>query len=343
MFVRNMFMQIGYGRELNTIRVPMAEKSSEREQSPSADPQDSLDNSGDIQHEQDRTAVSADSIKAHIEAIRDAFMNPKAPGHLAEKTIPQAETSRDQHSDNLVANRNGTLSFLQDSDAQNHQAGQKSINFAARYGVPSGSPEIPESRPSPASDTSVDHKAAPGEVRKRLDTRAHPEVRKAFDKYLREHQQDLPRLTPEKYEAVSGATDGKDGKPVFNCIANSVRNEKDIIEPKVFMDKFDEFYGEHGFKPIDTLDYSLQEGVEKVVLYGFTPSDGKNYEIRRGAWGPDYENHQSPLCYHAVIQDEDGMFSSKMGSHERIRVADPEDLGGGLYGHPVRVYTRPRR
>ncbi|MDQ7825174.1 MAG: M14 family zinc carboxypeptidase [Candidatus Eremiobacteraeota bacterium] len=200
-----------------------------------------------------------------------------------------------------------------------------------------------ESRPCPAGDAAADHKGAPEEAGKKLDTRAHPEVRETFDRYLREHQQDLPRLTPEKYEALSGATDGKDGKPRFNCIANSVRNEKEIIEPKVFVERFDEFYGAHGFKPLDTLDYSLREGIEKVVLYGFTPSDGKDYEIRRGAWGPDYANYQGPLCYHAVIQDEDGLFSSKMGIHERIRIADPGDLGGGLYGNPVRVYARPRR
>jgi hypothetical protein len=95
------------------------------------------------------------------------------------------------------------------------------------------------------------------ESRKRPDIKAHPEVRKTFDTYLSEHQKDLPRLTPEKYEAVSGDTDGKDGKPVFNCIANFVRNEEEIIDPRVFVDKYDEFYGENGSKPLDTRDYSL--------------------------------------------------------------------------------------
>lgn len=184
---------------------------------------------------------------------------------------------------------------------------------------------------------SLKNDASPSLERKTLDTSVNPEIRKSFDKYLKDNQADYPRLSPEKYEAVSEAT------RKYNCIANSVRNEDEVILPKVTTDEYDKFYAKHGFKPLDFLDYSLQEGIEKVVLYGFKPSDGQPYDKIRNALASEGENYEKvPLCFHAVVQEKDGTFSSKMGAHERIRVLNPDDLGGGLYGNPVRVYVRAR-
>ena len=102
--------------------------------------------------------------------------------------------------------------------------------------------------------------------------------------------------------------------------------------PKITVDQYDRFYEGYGFKPLEGLDYSLQEGYEKVVLYGFTHADGERYETIKShndSLGPDYRD---PLCYHAIVQKKDGTWSSKMGRDERIRVLHPGELGGGRYG-----------
>jgi|GEM_PF-5207841 len=169
-------------------------------------------------------------------------------------------------------------------------------------------------------------------VKDALDTSKNPEIRKSFDAYLKEHQSDYPRLM--RYEAVSEAT----GR--YNCIAHSIRNDGEIILPKITVGEYDSFYAQHGFKPLDTMDFSLQNGAEKVVLYGLTPSDGERYKIVKDAQGEEGAQYNGPLCFHAIIQERDGTYTSKMGAHEQIKVQSPDDLGGGLYGNPVRVYVR---
>lgn len=171
--------------------------------------------------------------------------------------------------------------------------------------------------------------------KKKLDTSARPEIRKSFDRYLQAHQADYPRL--REYEAVSEATGS------YNCIAHSVRNDREVEMPKITIDEYDRFYAGHGFKPLDTLDFSNQEGMEKVVLYGLTPSDGDRYRMVKDAQGEEGARYSGPLCFHAVIQEKDGTYTSKMGAHEQIKIQSPDDLGGGIYGNPVRVYIRERK
>ncbi len=262
MLIMNMFTQAGYGREMNTTLAPMDERSSEREQSPSAYPQDCVEISGDSLPEQGRAAAYADSTKALRNFMRHAFRKPVSPN-----AAPETE-----------AQKTG--------------------------------------------------------ARKSLDLSLNPEVRRSFDEYLRKRPTEVPRL--KQYEAVSEAT------KKYNCIANSVRDENQIIPPEITVDRYDKFYEKYGFKPLDNLDYSLQDGYEKVVLYGFKPSDGEAYTMRKNANDELPPGYKDPLCYHAIVQEKDGTWSSKMGKDERIRVLDPDELGGGLYGNPVRVYVRKR-
>jgi len=185
----------------------------------------------------------------------------------------------------------------------------------------------------PPAAPAGDGVAMPG-ARKTLDLSLNNGVRQSFDEYLSRNPAMVPKL--KQYEAVSGATDR------YNCIANSVRDENEVILPRITVNEYDKFYARNGFTPMESLDYSLLDGMEKVVLYGFTPSDGAAYDKIRNANDELPPDYRDPLCYHAIVQEKDGTWSSKMGAHERIRVLDPDELGGGLYGNPVRVYIRKR-
>jgi hypothetical protein len=71
-------------------------------------------------------------------------------------------------------------------------------------------------------------------------------------------------------------------------------------------------------------DGSLQDGLEKVALFGKKQGD-------------------AVIPTHAALQLETGEWTSKLGSCEDVRHAKVEDVCGLLYGSVVCFLSRPRR
>jgi hypothetical protein len=78
MVIRNMLAQIGYGSESDITKAREAQKSYEKGQSPSTDPLDSVDISGEILRGQGRREASGDSTKARMDELRHAFRKLEA-------------------------------------------------------------------------------------------------------------------------------------------------------------------------------------------------------------------------------------------------------------------------
>jgi len=178
------------------------------------------------------------------------------------------------------------------------------------------------------------------ETENKIDISKNSELRSAFKKQLEKNPAMFPKLNDSNWEAVS--------KPSreYNCISNSLRDEKNFHWPiDTDIKSFDDLYSRHGFVPIDKMDYKLQENVEKVVLFALTPKDGDEYYKKRSYLDSKplviYDKNVIPT--HAIIQEEDGNYSSKNGFNLKIKVKNPEDLSGGSYGNPVRVYARVRK
>lgn len=147
-----------------------------------------------------------------------------------------------------------------------------------------------------------------------LDLEANAESRRFI---INCRSDSYPNLEPENFEVVDGRHTWD-----YNCISNSVGIKNQWINPEDvgFVDDFDKFYDEHGYVPLDNLDFSLVAGFEKVVLFC-------NY-------------FEEPI--HAIKQEPDGSWSSKNGAEELIRCRSPYDLAGGSYGQPCRVYIRTK-
>lgn len=112
----------------------------------------------------------------------------------------------------------------------------------------------------------------------------------------------------------------------YNCIAWTVGVRNEWVWPGTRVEDFDALYGKSGYQALDTLDLSHDPKLEKVVIYGLPPrSEGGPIEVTHGA-----------------LQDEAGRWTSKIGTQPLIRHQSVEDLAGGSYGEPVRVYVRPR-
>jgi hypothetical protein len=164
----------------------------------------------------------------------------------------------------------------------------------------SGSWQDPRKRP-------LDEDTFPDE-RGKLST---PTERKAF-----------PHLG-EQYEVLGPAT------RLYNCVAWTVGVTNQWVWPakpgkKPTVRDFDELYRRHGYRRVKGLNFDLQPGHDKIVLYG--KRSGK-------VWEPT----------HGARQLADGSWSSKLGLLPLIRHLEPEDLGGASYGVPIAVYTRPKR
>lgn len=69
------------------------------------------------------------------------------------------------------------------------------------------------------------------------------------------------------------------------------------------------------------LDFSLQRGVDKIVLYGKI-------------------SHGRIVVTHQARQLRDGTWSSKLGKMALICHATPDALNGLSYGRPLAVYYR---
>ena len=131
----------------------------------------------------------------------------------------------------------------------------------------------------------------------------------------------FPRLTAQNHRISSPAT------KVYNCIAWAANDTLQWWEPGVFWpleaSPGDEsirmlmrvFQG-LGYEPCE--DGQLEEGIEKVVLYG------------------------EAGCYtHAARQLSDGRWTSKLGRAEDIEHDTPQDVTGGVYGEILQFMKRP--
>lgn len=135
---------------------------------------------------------------------------------------------------------------------------------------------------------------------------------------------DYPLLNGQigKLEVVWKNVDWMD----YNCVANSVRKTTWDF-PKSTMADQDAYYAKYGFAPvlagkITVTHLRAQKGIEKVLIYALSSN-------------PDHPRH-------AVVQDTDGLWNSKMGSGPHIRLVDAELLYGPDAGVPVRLYAKKR-
>ncbi len=160
--------------------------------------------------------------------------------------------------------------------------------------------------------------------------------RRNFMHWLDAHGDVFPRLERKDWEAVSPAS--KD----FNCIADSLGDHEHNVWPGPALADFDQLYARHGYVPLDGLDYSLQPELEKVVLFAIQPGQPGYATYRQGLEEDKLALLPGLICTHAILQQPDGSFTSKNGALERIKVLEPNELGGGDYGEPVRVYARKR-
>ncbi|WIG95227.1 DUF6209 family protein [Myxococcus sp. SDU36] len=131
----------------------------------------------------------------------------------------------------------------------------------------------------------------------------------------------FPNLTEEKFVGIGPSTQR------YNCIAWTVGVRDEWVWPGTKVEDFDKLYADKGFKPLDTVDLSHDPDLEKVVIYGLKPRSGTG-----------------PLeVTHGALMDDQGRFTSKIGTQPLIRHNSADDLSGPSYGEPVRVYVRPRQ
>ncbi|MFM7150244.1 MAG: hypothetical protein ACKO23_10420 [Gemmataceae bacterium] len=132
----------------------------------------------------------------------------------------------------------------------------------------------------------------------------------------------FPRLG-ENFEVLAPADTG------YNCIAWTLGVTDRWLWPaqpgqSITFDDFDRFYAKFGYKRTKEMDFSLEEGHDKIVLYGKV--NDTNFLVPT----------------HAARQMADGSWTSKLGKLPRIRHLHPEDLDGDSYGTPYIVYIRPK-
>jgi hypothetical protein len=109
---------------------------------------------------------------------------------------------------------------------------------------------------------------------------------------------------------------------VYNCIAWSIGVTNRWVWPGPTISAFDQLYGMHGYKRLSTNDYSVQPGVQKIVLYAHVYKNGR---IK---------------CTHGARQLPDGTWTSKLGKLPLIRHKNPQALNGPSYGRPIAVYVK---
>jgi hypothetical protein len=129
----------------------------------------------------------------------------------------------------------------------------------------------------------------------------------------------FPNLTEDNFVGIGPSTQR------YNCIAWTLGIRDEWVWPGTRMEDFDRLYGEHGYTPLDTLDFAPREGFEKVVIYGLPPK-GTRREIE---------------VTHGARIHADGQLTSKLGTNPLIRHQTADGVSGPSYGEPVRVYERP--
>ena len=115
----------------------------------------------------------------------------------------------------------------------------------------------------------------------------------------------------------------------YNCIAWSLgyddRWKNPITSPGPNkLAGMDSLYAQEGYWRLSSLDFTLESGYQKVVVYATTDSNGTITAVT-----------------HAAIQSSDGAWTSKLGQGALIKHLYPDDLDGACYGAPVAVYIRP--
>ncbi|MFC1522790.1 hypothetical protein ACFL6Y_10315 [Elusimicrobiota bacterium] len=176
-----------------------------------------------------------------------------------------------------------------------------------------------------------------------LDLKKMPEPRQKFQKYLDSHPGLWPGLSRDNWEM------NEDGG-IYNCISHTAGEYfGSSLYGSLYVREFDGFYARHGYKPMGGMDFSFHPGYQKVVLYGKPCPDGK---CRPNAGASYYEDFSVVLKgvddpamlffpLHAIIQESDGSFMSKMGKKgPLIRILSPNVLNGPAFGQPMRVYIR---
>ena len=114
----------------------------------------------------------------------------------------------------------------------------------------------------------------------------------------------------------------------YNCIAHSLGIHDRWVNPITTagsnpLSGMDGLYRAQGYQRMSGLDFSLQPGFQKVVVYATTQSNGTIKEVTHGA-----------------LQSADGSWTSKLGQLALIRHLTPDVLNGPAYGRPVAVYIR---
>jgi hypothetical protein len=124
-----------------------------------------------------------------------------------------------------------------------------------------------------------------------------------------------PRLKQTQYDIL------RTSAKTYNCIGWALGTSTDWVWPGTSVADFDHLTAAFGYHRIQTLDFRLDMGLKKIVLYGKWV-DGK--------WEPTHMARQMP----------DGTWTSKLGKLPLIRHLRPSDLNGTSYGKPIAVYVR---
>lgn len=128
-------------------------------------------------------------------------------------------------------------------------------------------------------------------------------------------EETFPRLKESNYEILKPPTHA------YNCIAWAIGTPSEWVWPGNTIEDFDLLTRAFGYQRLETLNYKVEEGVTKIVLYGKIV-DGK------------------ADATHMARQMPDGTWTSKLGSLALIQHENPDDLDGNAYGRPIAVYVR---
>jgi hypothetical protein len=152
-----------------------------------------------------------------------------------------------------------------------------------------------------------------------FDKTKFPQDRAALE--TAELRADFPKLGDD-FEVMAPAS--KD----YNAFSYITGDQTHWVNPEMGtpdapLARIDQIFAAAGFTRTTGLDFGLEAGKQKAVLYASLNPDGTIKEITS-----------------AALQEHDGTWSSKLGSMALIRHHDPDALDGPVYGMPIAVYVR---
>ncbi|MDC0740691.1 type VI secretion system Vgr family protein [Polyangium mundeleinium] len=114
----------------------------------------------------------------------------------------------------------------------------------------------------------------------------------------------------------------------YNCIAHTLGDHNQWVDPITGpasnpLQGMDGIYGAQGYTRSSDMNFDLEPGKQKIVVYATKNPDGSIADVTHGA-----------------IQDEHGTWTSKLGGWPLIRHETPGALNGADYGEPVAVYEK---